>query len=75
MGHMNTSINHAPDVKARLIQTQPTQHQHIPHLHLNWGEQTRGKAGAKLVEWYQIHKKHGFHVFDAIPFTLFQMLL
>ena len=24
-------------------------------------------AGAELVEWYQIHQTHGFHVSDAIP--------
>ena len=32
-------------------------------------------AGAELVEWYQIHQTHSFHVFDAIPFPPFQTLL
>ena len=32
-------------------------------------------SGAESVEWYQIHKTHGFHVFDVIPFALFQSLL
>ena len=32
-------------------------------------------AGAESVEWYQLHQPHGFHVFDAIPFTPFQALL
>jgi hypothetical protein len=32
-------------------------------------------AGTALVEWYQIHQSHGFQVFDAIPFPLFQPLL
>ena len=32
-------------------------------------------AGVELVEWYQIHQTHGFHVFDAIPSTPFQLLL
>ena len=27
------------------------------------------------VEWYQIHQRHGFHVFDAIPFATFHPLL
>ena len=32
-------------------------------------------AGAEYVEWYQKHQTHSFHVFDAIPLTLFQPLL
>ena len=32
-------------------------------------------TGAESVEWDQIHQTHGFHVFDAIPFTPFQILL
>ena len=32
-------------------------------------------AGAKPVEWYQIHQTYGFHVFYAIPLTPFQPLL
>ena len=32
-------------------------------------------AGAESVEWYQIYQTHGFHVFDAIPFTPVQPLL
>jgi hypothetical protein len=28
-------------------------------------------AGAEFVEWPQIHQTHGFHAFDAIPFTFF----
>jgi hypothetical protein len=27
-----------------------------------------------MVEWYQIHQMHGFHVFDAIPVALFHPL-
>ena len=30
-------------------------------------------AGAELMEWYQIHQTHGFHV--SIPFALFRPLL
>jgi hypothetical protein len=29
-------------------------------------------AGAESVEWYQTHQTHGLHLFDAIPFALFQ---
>jgi hypothetical protein len=32
-------------------------------------------AGAELVEWYQIHQTHDFHVSDAIPFAPFRALL
>jgi hypothetical protein len=32
-------------------------------------------TGAESVEWYQIHQKHGFQVFDAITFAPFQTLL
>jgi hypothetical protein len=32
-------------------------------------------AGAESVEWYQIQQTNSFHVFDTIPFTLFQPLL
>jgi hypothetical protein len=42
---------------------------------LVWEEGLVLMAGAELVEWYQIHKKHGFHVIDTIPFAPFQPLL
>ena len=32
-------------------------------------------TGAELVGRYQIDQTHGFHVFDAIPFSPFQTLL
>ena len=31
-------------------------------------------TGAELVEWYQIHQTHGFHVYDAFPFAPFQTI-
>jgi hypothetical protein len=33
------------------------------------------RVGAESVEWYQIHRTHGFHMFDAIPFAPFHLLL
>ena len=41
--------------------------------HLNWGGQARGNGWSRN-EWNDI-KTHGFYVFDAIPFMLFQPLL
>jgi hypothetical protein len=32
-------------------------------------------TGEELVEWYQIHQTHGFQVFYAIPFALFQAII
>jgi hypothetical protein len=39
------------------------------------GGRACGNGWRGIVEWYQIHQAHGFHVLEDIPFAPFQTLL